>query len=63
MRLDGKVALISGDVLDDEGHHVGAEMNEPGGECLFVRLDVASEPNRQRADMVDARRPGPSGLS
>ncbi len=66
MRLEGKVALISGgargmgaveaklfagegakvvigDVLEDEGRQIEAEINEAGGECLFVRLDVTNE--------------------
>ncbi len=63
MRLEGKVAFISGgargmgaaearlfaregakvvfgDVLDDEGRQVEAEINETGGEALYVHLDV-----------------------
>lgn len=63
MRLEGKVALISGgargqgaeearlftregakvvigDVLEEEGRQVEAQINEGGGDCLFVRLDV-----------------------
>ena len=66
MRLENKVALISGgsrgqgaaearlfagegckvviaDVLEDEGRQLEAEINETGGECVFVRLDVTSE--------------------
>ena len=66
MRLDDKVALISGgargqgaaeaklfsregarvvlgDVLEDLGRQVEAEINETGGEALFVRLDVTQE--------------------
>ncbi len=66
MRLEGKVAFISGgargmgaaearmfaaegakvafgDVLDDEGKKVEAEINETGGECIFLPLDVTSE--------------------
>lgn len=66
MRLDGKVALISGgargmgaeearlfaqegakvvigDVLDEEGSKTEAEINETGGEALFVTLDVTQE--------------------
>ena len=66
MRLENKVALISGgsrgqgaaearlfaregckvviaDVLEEEGRQLEAEINETGGECLFVRLDVTSE--------------------
>ena len=66
MRLENKVALISGgargmgaveaklfsregakvvigDVLEDDGRRTEAEINESGGECVFVRLDVTSE--------------------
>ena len=66
MRLEGKVALISGrargmgaeeaklfaregakviigDVLVEEGRQTEAEINETGGECKFVRLDVTDE--------------------
>ena len=66
MRLENKVALISGgargmgaveahmfatedakvvigDVLEDEGRRTEASVNEAGGECVFVRLDVTSE--------------------
>ena len=66
MRLEGKVALISGgargmgaaeaklfaaegakvvlgDVLEEEGQRVEAEIAEAGGEAIFVRLDVTSE--------------------
>ena len=72
MRLEGKVAFISGgsrgmgaaeaklfakegasvvigDVLDDEGKQVEAEINETGGHCLFVHLDVTSETNWKEA--------------
>jgi len=66
MRLEGKVALVSGgargmgaaeaklfaregakivigDILEDEGRRTEAEINETGGECLFVPLDVTDE--------------------
>jgi len=66
MRLENKVALISGgargmgaveakmfaaegakvvigDMLVDEGRQVEAEINESGGECVFVQLDVTDE--------------------
>ena len=66
MRLEGKVALISGgargmgaaeaklfaregakvvigDILEDDGRRTEAEINESGGECIFVRLDVTKE--------------------
>ncbi len=66
MRLENKVALISGgargmgaveakmfvqegakvvigDVLDKDGKQTEAEINEAGGECFFVHLDVTDE--------------------
>ena len=72
MRLENKVALISGgargmgaahaklfaeegakvvigDILEEEGLRTEAEINEAGGECLFVRLDVTSEADWQQA--------------
>ena len=72
MRLEGKVALISGgargmgaaearlfasegakvvigDLLEDEGRQTEDQINEAGGECLFIRLDVTSESNWQDA--------------
>ncbi len=72
MRLEGKVALISGgargmgateakmfaregakvvigDVLEEKGRQTEAEINETGGECLFVKLDVTSEAEWQMA--------------
>mgnify|MGYP000395007900 CR=1 FL=1 len=72
MRLENKVALISGgargmgaveaklfsvegakvvigDVLEEEGRRTEAEINEAGGECLFVPLDVTSESQWQAA--------------
>ena len=72
MRLENKVALISGgargmgaveaklfaeegaqviigDMLEEEGRKVEAEINEAGGECVFVSLDVRSEEAWQNA--------------
>jgi NAD(P)-dependent dehydrogenase (short-subunit alcohol dehydrogenase family) len=72
MRLQGKIALISGgargmgavearlfakegakltigDVLEDEGRKLEAEINATGGEALFVRLDVTREADWQKA--------------
>ena len=72
MRLEGKVALISGgargmgaveaklfakegakvvigDVREEEGQRVEAEINETGGGALFLRLDVTREEDWQRA--------------
>ncbi len=66
MRLEGKVALISGgargqgavearlfasegakvvigDILDEEGRQVEAEIAEAGGDATYVHLDVTSE--------------------
>ncbi len=68
MRLEGKVAIISGgargmgavearlfasegakvvigDLLEAEGRQTEAQINESGGECLFLHLDVTSESN------------------
>ena len=70
MRLEGKVALISGgargmgaeeallfakegakvvigDVLEGEGRDIAAQI--PGGQAIFVRLDVTKEADWQRA--------------
>ena len=75
MRLEGKVAIISGgargqgaaearmfaregakvvfgDILDDDGKMVEAEINETGGDVTYVNLDVTDEASWQRA--VDA---------
>ena len=72
MRLENKVALISGgargmgaeeamlfaregaslvigDILEEEGRKTEAQINENGGKCLFVRLDVTSEDDWRRA--------------
>ena len=72
MRLENKVALISGgargigadearifaaegakivigDVLEEDGRKTEAQINENGGECVFVRLDVANESSWQEA--------------
>ena len=46
-REGAKVAI--GDILEAEGRQVEAEINETGGECLFIRLDVTSQANWQRA--------------
>jgi len=35
--------VVIGDVLDDEGRQTEAAINETGGECLYVYLDVSSE--------------------
>ena len=81
MRLENKVALISGgargmgaveaklfaeegakviigDMLEDEGRKVEAEINEAGGECVFVRLDVTNEASWQEAVATAVQRFG-----
>ncbi len=72
MRLEGKVAIISGgargqgaaeakmfaregakvvfgDILDDDGKMVEAEINETGGDAVYVTLDVTDEASWQQA--------------
>ena len=44
--------VVIGDILDEEGRQTEAEINEAGGECLFVHLDVTSEAEWQQA--IDA---------
>ncbi len=51
-----KVAI--GDVLDDDGRRVETEINETGGACVFVHLDVTSEANWQEAVTVTTSRFG-----
>ena len=41
--------VVIADVLEEEGRKTEAEINETGGECLFVKLDVTSEADWQRA--------------
>jgi cyclopentanol dehydrogenase len=41
--------VVIGDVLDAEGRRTEAEINETGGECLFVRLDVTRESDWRQA--------------
>ena len=41
--------VVIGDVLEAEGRQVEAEINEGGGECIFLRLDVTQESDWQRA--------------
>ena len=41
--------VVIGDVLEAEGTAVAAEIRDKGGECVFVRLDVTSETDWQRA--------------
>ncbi len=41
--------VVIGDILENEGKQVEAEINESGGECLFVQLDVTSQAHWERA--------------
>ena len=41
--------VVIGDVLEEEGRQTETEINETGGECLFLRLDVTSEAEWQQA--------------
>ena len=81
MRLEGKVALISGgargmgaveaklfvqegakvvigDILEDEGQKLEAEIAETGGEAVFTKLDVTSADDWQSAVDLAVRRFG-----
>ena len=66
MRLEGKVAIITGaargmgaseakvvicDLLEEEGRQVETEIAEAGGEAMFLRMDVTQE--NDWADTVD----------
>ena len=41
--------MAFGDILEEEGRQVEAQIHESGGEALFVRLDVTSESNWEQA--------------
>ena len=41
--------VVIGDILDDDGRRTEAEINESGGQCLYVHLDVTSEQSWQSA--------------
>ena len=42
-------SVVMGDILEDEGRRLEAEINESGGRALFVKLDVTSESDWQNA--------------
>jgi len=81
MRLEGKVAFISGgargmgaaeakmfvregakvaigDVLEEEGKKTEVQINEAGGQAIFVQMDVTSESDWRRAIGVTVQRFG-----
>ena len=41
--------VVSGDILDEEGQKVEAEIRELGGEATYIHLDVTREQDWQRA--------------
>ena len=41
--------VVIGDILDDIGAQVQAEINETGGDCLYVHLDVTRESDWKNA--------------
>ncbi|MCI0787455.1 MAG: glucose 1-dehydrogenase, partial [Chloroflexi bacterium] len=41
--------VVFGDILDDQGKQVEAEINEAGGEALYVHLDVTQEADWESA--------------
>ena len=41
--------VVVGDVLEDEGRQLEAELNETGAEALFLRLDVTVEKEWEKA--------------
>ena len=42
-------SVIIGDILEEEGRKIEAEISESGGVCIFVRLDVTSEEDWESA--------------
>ena len=50
--------VVIGDVLETEGKQIEAEINETGGECLFVPLDVTDENQWNEAVAATLRRFG-----
>ena len=41
--------IVIGDVLEEEGKRTEAKINEAGGDCIFIKLDVTSESDWQQA--------------
>ena len=50
--------VVIGDLLEEEGKKVEAQINESGGECLFVRLDVTSQADWEHAVQATVSRFG-----
>ena len=41
--------IVIGDILEEEGRRTAAAITDGGGDCVFVRLDVTSEPDWEKA--------------
>ena len=50
--------VVIGDLLEEEGRKVEAQIAEMGGECLFVRLDVTSQTDWEQAVQATVSRFG-----
>jgi 3alpha(or 20beta)-hydroxysteroid dehydrogenase len=50
--------VVIGDLLEEEGKQVAAEINEAGGEALFITLDVTREEDWKQAIEATVRRFG-----
>ena len=50
--------VVIGDLLEEEGKQGEAQINESGGECLFVRLDVTSQADWEHAVQATVSRFG-----
>jgi cyclopentanol dehydrogenase len=50
--------VVIGDLLEEEGQQVAAEINEAGGEALFTTLDVTREEDWKQAIEATVRRFG-----
>ena len=50
--------VVLGDILEAEGRQMEARINESGGEALFIKLDVTSDTDWQRAIQFTVERFG-----
>ena len=50
--------VVLGDILDEQGQQVEAEINELGGDALYIHLDVTSEADWQSAVQAAVARYG-----
>ena len=54
--------VVIGDILEDEGRAVEADIRATGGDALFVRLDVTDEGDWERAVSRTVRGAGSSAI-